>query len=199
MGLKKRLFIFGVFLGGLGAVSGVWGGNIVIDPESRLWLAGDSTLHVYHSTATKISAAGQAEGPDVLKAGAVRSFQLVVPVEGLKSGKSGLDRNMYKALKAKDHPEILFRLSRLTLEPSGNGASSVKADGLLTVAGQERAVTLRPEIKAEDGRLRVEGQQELRMTDFGVKPPSLMLGAVRTKNEVTVHYHIFIKIQNLAQ
>jgi hypothetical protein len=40
--------------------------------------------------------------------------------------------------------------------------------------------------------LRVKGSKQLRMTEYGVKPPSLMLGAMKVGDQVTVGYDIIL-------
>jgi len=173
-------------------------GSLVLAPESRLWLEGDSTLHPYKSTATQLAVVGEAaaESPaGLLQAGAVAGFALTVPVKGLKSGKKGLDENLYKAVQAEEHPDILFRMDRFSAVPSGEGFR-VTAEGALTVAGREKPVTLEADAEIAGGRLRVTGTEPLLMTDFGIKPPALMLGAIKTRNEVVIHYDIFIGTQS---
>jgi hypothetical protein len=166
--------------------------RLVLAPESHLWLEGDSTLHVYHSTATELRAGGEMDSLRPFPMGAIAGFELVVPVKGLKSGKSGLDKNMHGALKAKEFPEIVYRLSHLTAAKDPAGVFHMKTVGTLTVAGREKDVTVEGVVRVRDGGFQIQGRQKLLMTDFGVKPPVMMMGTIRTKNEVTIHYDIVL-------
>src|SRR5262245_44816873 len=78
--------------------------GFALRPASKLWLEGDSTLHRYSSKATKIDFSSEtlpAESlAEALKPGMVKSLKMTIPVQGLKSGESVLDRNLRKALKA---------------------------------------------------------------------------------------------------
>lgn len=168
-------------------------------PESALWLTGDSSLHVYHSTATELSGTGEMDVTKPFPAGAIKGFSFVVPVKGLRSGKAGLDQNMQKALKAEQNPDIVFRLSRLAAEPQAGGGFALKAEGTLSVAGREKAVVLDARAQAERGKFMIEGEQKLLMTDFGIKPPVMMLGAIKTRDEVTIGYRIFLTLEESAQ
>lgn len=178
----------------LGAGGSAQAARLALAPESGLWLTGDSTLHVYHSTATVLRGSGEMDVTKPFPTGAIKSFEFSVPVKGLKSGKAGLDENMWKALKADENQDIVFRLSRLASEADPKGGFRLKAEGTLTVAGREKAVILEASAQGENGMFRIEGEQELLMTDFGVKPPAMMLGAIKTKNEVTIHYRIFLSV-----
>jgi polyisoprenoid-binding protein YceI len=95
---------------------------------------------------------------------------------------------MYAALKAKENPAIVFRLRSVEVGDD----LSVKAVGVLSIAGTEREVDLAAAGTRVDGAFRVRGSEKLLMTDFGIKPPSMMLGAIKTKNEVTVHFDIVL-------
>jgi polyisoprenoid-binding protein YceI len=167
-------------------------GSLVLSPESRLWLQGDSTLHPFESKATKLTVMGQAAAENLLQAGAVEGFELEVEVKGLKSGKKGLDENLYKTLKADEHPAIVFHLKSVSAAGSADGAVNVQAEGTLSVAGQEKDLTLLAKVQAENGKWHVTGTQQILMTDFGIKPPSMMMGAIKTKNEITVHYDVIL-------
>lgn len=169
--------------------------RLVLAPESVLWLSGDSTLHVYHSTATELRASGEMGVLKPFPAGPLSRFELVVPVKGLKSGKAALDRNMAKALKADENPDIVFRLLRFTAAPGPDGNFLFKAEGTLSVAGRGQSVSLEGSIREKGGMLRAEGEHALRMTDFGVKPPVMMLGTLKTDDVVTIHYRIIMAVE----
>ena len=46
------------------------------------------------------------------------------------------------------------------------------------------------------GALRVVGNKELRMSDFGVKPPVLMLGAIKTDDRIEVRFDLRLARSN---
>lgn len=163
--------------------------ELSLAPSSRLWLEGDSTLHPYSSTSTAVFAAFTFEGPgsaaEALAAKTPARMRLTVPVDSLKSAHSGLDKNLRKALKASEHPDITFTLRSYKVD-----GASVSAEGELSVAGKARAVLLSSRLEARGGVLFVEGAQPLKMTDFGIKPPTMMLGAVKTSDDVTVRWRL---------
>lgn len=176
--------------------------RIRLGPGSSLYLEGTSTLHPYASTATRLAGAGELEAPDVSSAAGkalwferVKSFELTVPVRGLESGKSRLDENMREALKAGEHPDIVFELTGYGLEPAREGEKEglVRIEGRLSVAGKDRRLEMRPALEAAGVRVRVRGSQKLLMTDFGIKPPSMFLGALKTDDRVVVHYDLTLE------
>ncbi|MEO8274853.1 MAG: YceI family protein [Thermoanaerobaculia bacterium] len=167
-------------------------------PASRLWLEGDSTLHPYSAKATKLvvtfafepaSEAGPASELAALRAGAVRNLVLTVPVDGLSSGEAGLDKNLRKALKSATAPTIRFILSDYSVDPAAETVVA-HARGRLSVAGVEKDVTVSGTCDVAANGLHVVGTTDLLMSDFGIKPPTMMLGAIRTADKVVVRFDL---------
>lgn len=161
--------------------------------SARVSLEGTSNLHDYTASTTSVQVTavqigGVASGDlleHVLEPGGLKAFDVVIPATSLKSPKDGIDKNMHKALKVKDHPDIRFRLR--AIEPNGD---AYRATGLLTIAGVENEVVLSLHVKRTPSALAVTGTTALLMTDYGVKPPKAMLGMVRTKPEVQIQIEL---------
>lgn len=168
-----------------------------------LELDGDSSLHPFRLTAHGVEArvgvdvaAAPASDLDALIRGHhLKTFQLAVPVDKLTSGERGLDANMRKALKGNRYKEIRFRLDRYEVLPRAESGSSqtLLLHGSLSVAGAERSIDLGVVgTRIEDG-IRFKGSKSLLMTDYGVKPPTLVLGAIKTADLVTVKFELTLQ------
>ncbi len=167
---------------------------------ARVIIEGTSNLHPYTATSTavrltRVRVGEGIVGPGfwdaVLEPGALQTFEVAVPVATLSSPKEGLDKNMFKALKAEEHPEITFKLTRLQ---RGKTADAFQAVGTLRIAGVEREVTLDIRTKAKDDAMTVQGEVRLLMTDFGIAPPKAMLGMLKTDPKVTVRFEALLAI-----
>jgi polyisoprenoid-binding protein YceI len=176
--------------------------QVVLKPQSKLWLTGDSTLHPYSSTATVVnlqtvfqplSTNPSLSFDEKLFQAKVLVFKVTIPVTGLKSGEKGLDKNMYKALNAAQFPSIEFRLTDeyLLVNSSGTGLHQLASTGVLSVAGKENAIQLNSQFEVLPGELHVLGTAHLLMTDYGVKPPTI-LAVIKTKNDVTIHFDLLL-------
>ena len=159
---------------------------------ARVIVEGTSNVHDWTASTTAVlvtavEIAG-ADG-DVLQAalqpGAIRAFDVTIPAKGLTSPREGIDKNMHKALKVEAHPHITFHLRGL--EPAG---TAYKATGTLTIAGVEKEVVLNLEVRPKAGALLVTGTTALVMTDYGIKPPSAMLGMVQSSPKVTIRLEL---------
>jgi hypothetical protein len=171
----------------------------VVASASSLTLDGDSSLHRYSAKAhdmevgigvddARLASAEQPLGVEALILGHfVRTFQLLVPTKKLTSGEKSLDANMRKALKNED---IRFQMDSYDVLPSAKGgpALTVELHGRLTLAGVERKIDVGATgVRVADG-LRISGSKDLLMTDYQIKPPTLMFGTIKTKDLITVKF-----------
>jgi polyisoprenoid-binding protein YceI len=168
---------------------------------SRVSIAGTSNIHAYAaSTAalrvTRVKWANAVAGPtfwdELVKPGALEVFEIAIPAATLTSDKEGLDKNMHKALKVKEHADITFRLLRL--EPRAGAVGALRGVGVLTVAGVPREVALDITTARTDAGLAVRGQIALLMTDFGIEPPKAMLGMLKTDPKVTITFETVLTV-----
>lgn len=173
------------------------GAQVVMAPESRLWVEGTSSVRGWQCHATKLDGhiGLQAEpGPTVEELGrAVNVVNLDVPLETFDCRNGQMNGHMRKALKATEHPVIRYRMTAHQDAAGADGRLAVTLTGMLTVAGQEKEITLSADIAPDStGQFRVTGSHELKMTDFGVKPPTLMFGTLKVHDKVTVKYDILL-------
>ena len=111
-------------------------------------------------------------------------------VNSIESGKSKMNNNMYEALKAKQFPTIKFVLNEVV----GIDGGKVKANGNLEIAGVKKPVVLEAKASVTGKVVTFQGSYTLKMTDYNVEPPVLMLGTLKTGNEVTVNYDVAYQI-----
>ena len=163
--------------------------------SARVSIAGTSNIHEYTASTTdvrvtKIALAGGVAGlTAIVNPGAVEAFEIAVRAKSLTSPKDGLDKNMHKALKVTEHPDIVFRLTKL-----GGTAGALKAIGMLKIAGVEREVAFDLKTVAAGTTLTVTGEVPLLMTDYGITPPKAMLGMLKTDPKVTVKFETVLAI-----
>lgn len=175
--------------------------RLAVNADSKLWIEGGSNLHGWSCKASSIDATIDVDeaflkstSPTLLK-----KVQVKVPVRNLKCGHGGMDNNLYKALKADDAPDISYILGSFDVVPAAGDAFTVKSVGTLKIAGTEKTVNMDVSAtKLADGSIRADGELPLLMTDFGVKPPTAMLGTLRTDNKVTVKFSLLIGPETLT-
>ena len=162
--------------------------------SAKVTLAGTSNLHDYTATTTsvrltRLQVASGADLAALTTPGTVQAFEIAIPAASLHSTRDGLDKNMHKALKAKEFADIVFRLSRL--EPKG---SALRAIGVLRLAGVEKEIAFDLTTATKNGSLVVTGSVDLLMTDFGIPAPKAMMGMLKTDPKVTISFETTLSI-----
>jgi polyisoprenoid-binding protein YceI len=161
--------------------------------SATLSISGTSTMHPYVVSTKTLKVGGAvataADLKGLLQPGALQSLELQIPVNTFTSDKDGLTKQMFKAMKADKHPTITFRLTGYTVESAAGGAT-VKPTGTLTVAGVEKPIGMVLDVKEVAGALQVKGTRDLLMTDFGIKPPTMFMGMLKTDDKVTITFAI---------
>jgi len=124
----------------------------------------------------------------------IKAFFLDLTAESLKSGKSGMDRNTYKALMTDKHKNITFRHSKTTNTKviSGN-KYEVTVQGALKIAGVTKTATITSQIEQKGNTYVLTGAHSLKMSDFNITPPTALLGSVKAGDEVTIKFQITLK------
>ena len=148
---------------------------------------GTSTLHDWHMETTD----GQGECVLTQTNGVlnIRKAEVKFKAEGLESGKNGMDKNAYKALKTKEFEWISFNLSAFEAKQEGKGLVT----GNLTIAGFTKPITFDVETVQGTDQITVSGTSAFKLTDFKVDPPTALMGTIKTGDDVTVEFKLTFK------
>lgn len=162
---------------------------------SRLWFDGTSTLRSWTCTADKIESKIDAEtgvADAVLDGRKVAgTLEVEFPVEKLECKNGTMNEHMRKALVATKYPEIKFDLSGYDLTKGTPPGATVQ--GSLTMNGQSHPIAVPVQFVRADGALRVTGKVPLKMREWGVKPPTLMMGTIKVGEVVTVQFDLLLQ------
>lgn len=165
----------------------------ILGPDSKIWIDGTSNKSDWTVTATALSgtiAITSFSHPD--DAG-IETAQVTVPAAKILSDKSVImDRLMHKALATNQYPDINYVLSEVdSVTVADDGRVTMRAAGTLTIksVAKDISITLHGEA-IENGRYRFVGNHDMRMTEFGIKPPTAMFGALHTADPVVVHFDV---------
>jgi polyisoprenoid-binding protein YceI len=172
------------------------GVRLVLGPQSELTFEGTSTMHAFHCRTTKLDVTVNVD-PTYVEARLsklnrpLKTVDVVIPVKSLSCGNSGLEKNMFKTLKADQYPEIRYQLSTYQVAGATDDGVTLQAVGTLTIAGQQKTIEMAVKTdRGPGGTATATGTQSLLMTDFGIKPPVFMLGTLKTGNKITVSFKL---------
>lgn len=179
------------------ALAGAQNVRLTARNDSKLWIEGNSNVHAWSCNATQFKAAVDADAAVRTSAGyakAVKAVEVTVPVNALDCAHGAMNKNLQKALKSGDNPTIRYTLTSYEAKPgTATNTFTLETVGKLEVAG--KASTVKTDVSASrlaDGTIRAQGTVPILMTDYGIKPPTAMLGALKTDNKVTVRFDLYV-------
>lgn len=146
-----------------------------IKGKSTLSISGTSTLHDW----TMASSQGTLEL--TLKSNTISSLEFSVIPTTLLSGHSAMDKNAWNALKSNT---ITFTSTSITF----NG-EVYKAVGDLSIAGKSLHTEVSAIVIISDNTFIISGSKKISMKDFGVIPPTFMMGTIKTGNDIVVEFN----------
>lgn len=124
----------------------------------------------------------------------VDGVTLSLEVDQFDCGKRGINRDFRSTLKYKEYPFIHITLNELVLEEATDIVPT-NARVTISIAGveQEYLVPLTAFSSSEE-RILVGGTKTLYMSDFGLTPPSPLLGLVQVSDELDITFDLVIKL-----
>lgn len=154
-----------------------------VTESSKFVVAGTSTLHDWKMVSDK--AEGKANF--VIKDGKVsniKSLDVTLKGETLKSGKDKMDENAYKALKTDKNPNITFKLDRVI--SIKNDVLRLKGD--FTAGGTTKTEYIDVRTKNNSKKLHLVGSFDITFEEYNMTPPTAVMGTIKTGNELSISF-----------
>jgi polyisoprenoid-binding protein YceI len=153
---------------------------------SFMEIHGTSSLHDWHVDAQEQSGYVRLVNEEEVS---IKALSFSVIAESLKSGKSGMDKNTYKALNTKEYNTIVFELERVkNAKKIATDKYLVSAIGDMTIAGVTKSVSLDFNLHLKGRAILIDGETTMLMTDYGISPPKALLGTIKTGDEIKIIY-----------
>ena len=195
----KTLLTAGLILAGYGF--GFAQTSFEARPESKVWIEGSSTVHDFDCKSDSIE--GRAELPrvstteDTVSGSTEYDIEIRFPVKEFDCGRSRMNRDFYEALKADDFSDITFKFhgaERLDDVSEGEDYQLYEVTGELSISGEIReiSVQIKGKTSTENSTIRIFGSHQISMKDFGIDPPTAMMGMVKVHEELEVHFDLYV-------
>ena len=187
------------------AAQGTATARVAVAPTSKLWIDGTSNLHGWSCKAEKLEAnidfdAAVAAEVSVAPPKALKKVEVKVPVKSLKCGHGAMDDNLYKALNADATPDVSYIMATFeAVAGDTKDTFTLKTVGTLSIAGKENKLAMDvTATRMPDGTLKAVGMVPIKMTDYGIKPPTAIFGRLKTGDEVKVNFELTVGAKALA-
>ncbi|HYX09406.1 MAG TPA: YceI family protein [Bacteroidales bacterium] len=154
---------------------------------SSVKIKGTSTLHDWSMDAEGLSATMSAVTSDGLLQ-KVTAVNFSCPVEKIVSNESSMmDSKAHDAFKSEKNPTIKFNFTGQNSINAGNDQVNGTITGNLSMAGETKSIKVSFSGKVlGSGHIVVTGTKSLKMSDYGMDPPTAMFGTISSGDEVTI-------------
>jgi polyisoprenoid-binding protein YceI len=160
------------------------------ESKSKLTVDGTSTVHDWTINSTVFSGTAFFETEGDLPA-SITDVRFACKTDKILSDNSIMDGKTHKALMADKHPEITFVFNSLKSYTRTQDNFKGELIGTLSIAGKSKKITVPfAGNVAPSGTLQIKGAVKFKMTDFGIDPPTAMLGTLKTGDEVKINYDL---------
>lgn len=161
----------------------------IIPSAASINVHGTSNVHDWDMKPTKVTGDIGINGSKQ-----INSITIKIEVKTLKSGNGIMDGKTYDAFEYKKNPYIVFQLTETPQVKLTENDSEITLTGNLTMNGQTRKISIKSSGKiTKSGDYQLKGSVPLKMTDFKMKPPTAMLGTMKTGDAVTVKFDVSFK------
>lgn len=165
--------------------------SYVLASDHKITISGSSNVHDWEEVAEVATGDGLVQWNSDATFN-IQKLNIKVSVGSIKSDKGSImDSKTYEALKGDAHPYITFKLVSIkSITKSGTGYA-IKVNGDLTIAGVTKNVDINGMVYVkEKGKLYIETSKAIKMSDYGIDPPTAMMGAMKVADDITIKFKL---------
>lgn len=162
--------------------------KLILESKPDHKISGTSSLHDWDMTSQTATCFATVvfNGKDIVE---IKALTVDMDAETLKSGRNGMDKNAYKALKTNVHKKIKFEL----VSAAENTDGTWNLTGNFTVAGVTQKITVKTKQTTTGNTVGFEGSYAFKLTDYKIPPPTAVMGTIKTGDAVTVSFKLKFK------
>ncbi len=125
-----------------------------------------------------------------------------VPVTSFDCKNRLMNNDLHASLGGAANPAIkinLLEARTMSKLQKGNGGK-ILTQVEISINGQTKITDVRVDfMQVNPYSFRISGSKEMLMSEFGIDPPSPMLGMVKVHDQVTIHFHLIIETSLISQ
>lgn len=165
--------------------------KLVPGKNNTIKVLGKSNVHDWTMNSTGIESQGAFKFNTNGELIDLVSLKFMVQAKSLKSEKESMDTRTYKSLKADLFPKITYQLTFASITMVQANKYSIQTTGNLTIAGKTQTISMKVSALVNmDGSISCHGAEKLMLTDYGIEPPSFMLGAMKVGNDLVIQFDL---------
>lgn len=162
--------------------------NYVLDTKTSFVVEGTSTMHDWEMTSTAKNGTANITVTDG-KIVDINHITIDLPVETIKSGKSGMDKVAYETLNTKKFKTIKYVLK----SADKVNESTWNLTGTYTINGVSKEIKTQVKSSVSNGIVSLHGSNKITFEQFAMKAPTAMLGTIKTGKDLTLKFTLNFK------
>lgn len=173
--------------------------SYTIEEQSWISIAGSSNVNNFECFSSSNFTRGNimVNASEAGNAIAFYNAQMAIEIESFDCKNPMLNKDMYKALGAKENPNILIELldaefmqSSTQNSHSGNLHVSIA----ITINGKCQTYTLPINwVRVSGTNFKFVGSHDVNMTDFDIKPPSPAFGLIKVNELISINFNLMVQ------
>lgn len=164
------------------------------EKDSKIVVEGTSSLHDWDMNLTKMSGRAEIMLEELLPDN-FSDIYFEARGSDLISHSKIMDKKAHDALLSDKYPNISFKMTAVQNIEAQDESFEADISGVLSVAGKSRNVVLRVIVAYYDNAsIEATGNIKMKMTDFGITPPTAILGTLKTGDEITVKFDLKFRV-----
>lgn len=158
-------------------------------PESKVSVRGTSSLHDWEVAFEKYDVEFAIRHTDSDKM-TISNVKAVFEGASVTSDNNIMTGKARDALKIREHPEIVFISVGAENVVRNDGKLNGTLIGKLSLGGVSKSIDIVFSGNINGDSILISGSEEVNMSDYGIKPPTALLGTIKTGEMVTVELRL---------
>ncbi|UKJ08025.1 YceI family protein [Solitalea lacus] len=169
------------------------------EKESKIFIHGTSSVHDWTALCDqRLGSVSLTIEKNRLKS--LQTFSLSIKAKSIRSiDEKGayyddvMDGRIWKALEIDKFSDITISLKQIkAIKPVADKAE-VDVIALVTIHGVKKEVPVKIVVETIGSSIKVSGKKQIKMLDYGVQPPTILLEFLKTGNEIIIDFELFFK------
>ncbi|HKO76976.1 MAG TPA: YceI family protein [Flavobacterium sp.] len=156
-----------------------------LDVKTNFSVFGTSTMHDWEMKSASRTGTANLTVTDS-KLVDINSIDITLPSESIKSEKKSMDKVAYETLKTDKFKNIKYVLK----SADKVNETTWNLTGTYTIAGVSKVLKTQVKTTIVNGVVTLQGSNKITFTEFGMKSPTAMFGAIKTGEDLTIKFNL---------
>lgn len=156
-----------------------------LDAKTNFSVLGTSTMHDWEMKSASRTGTANLTVTDS-KLTDINSIDITLPSESIKSEKKSMDKVAYETLKTDKFKNIKYVLK----SADKVNETTWNLTGTYTIAGVSKVLKTQVKTSVVNGVVTLQGSNKITFTEFGMKSPTAMFGAIKTGEDLTIKFNL---------